>query len=141
MLSRDDDRFCTVIDQLTRSGDDWTISMAAGGRISPLPFWWRSPTCRSSRSWMGVFDDASYASTTFPLLPATRLLHTADQAGVDEVRRSSTTIACARRLANMRAHRADGQRRLADVPSSDGIASDDIALVAAVQRPASACLR
>ena len=35
--SREDDRFCTVIlIRLTRTGRDWTVSMAAGGHAPPL---------------------------------------------------------------------------------------------------------
>ena len=62
--NRDDDRFCTVIlIRLTRSLDDWTVSMAAGGHAPPLlfregesvdvPF--------TPGSLMGVFSDATYA--------------------------------------------------------------------------------
>ena len=87
---------------------------------------------------MGVFDDASYASTTFPLLPGDVLLLHTD--GSSEARRGSSFFGDERLQESARRHARTPELMvngvLADVLEfQDGIASDDIALVAvAVQR-------
>ena len=134
--SHEDDRFCTVVlIRLTRSGEEWTVSMAAGGHAPPLlvrrgelddvPF--------EPGSLMGVFEDAHYASTTFPLLPGDVLLLHTD--GSSEGRRGASFFGderlreSARRNARTPELMVNGV--LADVLEfQDGIASDDIALVA-----------
>ncbi|MEO6606509.1 MAG: SpoIIE family protein phosphatase [Aeromicrobium sp.] len=134
--SREDDRFCTVIlIRLTRSLDDWTVSMAAGGHAPPLLV--RDgevgdAPCEPG-SLMGVFEDASYTSTTFPLLPGDVLLLHTD--GSSEGRRGSSFFGDERLQESARKHARTPEQMvngvLADVLEfQDGIASDDIALVA-----------
>ncbi len=134
--SREDDRFCTVIlIRLTRSLDDWVVSMAAGGHAPPLlvrggeledvPF--------TPGSLMGVFDDASYTSTTFSLRAGDMLLLHTD--GSSEGRRGSSFFGDERLRESARRHARTPQLMvngvLADVLEfQDGMASDDIALVA-----------
>lgn len=134
--SRDDDRFCTVVlIRLTREGGDWTVSMSAGGHAPPLlvrageiadvPF--------EPGSLMGVFEDASYTSTTFPLLPGDVLMLHTD--GSSEGRRGAAFFGDERLQESARRHARTPQLMvngvLADVLEfQDGIASDDIALVA-----------
>ncbi|GAA3515060.1 SpoIIE family protein phosphatase [Aeromicrobium panaciterrae] len=138
--SREDDRFCTVVlIRLTREGDDWTVSMSAGGHAPPLlvrdgeiadvPF--------EPGSLMGVFDDASYTSTTFPLLPGDALMLHTD--GSSEGRRGTAFFGDERLQESARRHARTPQLMvngvLADVLEfQDGIASDDIALVAVAVR-------
>ena len=134
--NRDDDRFCTVIlIRLTRSLHDWTVSMAAGGHAPPLliregesvdvPF--------TPGSLMGVFSDATYASTTFSLKGGDMLLLHTD--GSSEGRRGSSFFGDDRLRESARRHARTPELLvngvLADVLTfQDGIASDDIALVA-----------
>lgn len=134
--SREDDRFCTVIlIRLTRTGDEWAVSMAAGGHAPPLlvrkgeldsvPF--------EPGLLMGVFDDAEFTSTTFPLLPGDVLLLHTD--GSSEGRSGSSFFGDDRLRESARRHARTPELMvngvLADVLEfQDGIASDDIALVA-----------
>ena len=134
--SREDDRFCTVIlIRLTRRADEWTVSMAAGGHAPPLLV--RGGEIESvpfeAGSLMGVFDDAEYTSTTFALQAGDALLLHTD--GSSEGRSGASFFGderlrgSARRYARTPELMVNGV--LADVLEfQDGVASDDIALVA-----------
>ncbi len=134
--SHEDDRFCTVIlIRLTRSLDEWTVSMSLAGHAPPLlvrggviedvPF--------EPGSLMGVFDDAEFTTTTFLLRHGdTLLLHTD---GSSEGRRGASFFGDERLRESARAHARTPELMvngvLADVLEfQDGLASDDIALVA-----------
>ncbi len=134
--NREDDRFCTVIlIRLTRARDGWTVSMAAGGHAPPLllrdgdiaevPF--------EPGSLMGVFHDASYTSTSFPLRAADLLLLHTD--GSSEARSGADFFGDDRLQESARRHARTPELVVNGVLSDvlefqDGIASDDIALVA-----------
>ncbi len=140
--NHEDDRFCTVIlIRLTHADDGWVVSMAAGGHAPPLLL--RDGQVESvpfePGSLMGVFEDATYTSTTFPLRPADLMLLHTD--GSSEARRGTEFFGDDRLQESARRHSRTPELVvngvLADVLEfQDGMASDDIALVA-VAVPAS----
>lgn len=139
---REDDRFCTVIlIRLTSSDDGWSVAMSAGGHAPPLLIRGRhvAPVPFEPGSLLGVFEDASYTSTTFDLKAGdTLLLHTD---GATEARHESEFFGDERLKKSVRKHEGSPDLVvngvLADVLTfQDGVASDDIALVAVSVRDA-----
>jgi sigma-B regulation protein RsbU (phosphoserine phosphatase) len=139
--SRDDDRFCTVIlIRLTNGPEGWSVAMASGGHAPPLLVRGRhvAPVPFEPGTLIGVFEDASFTSTTFALKAGdTLLLHTD---GATEARHESDFFGDERLKKSVRRHEGSPHLVvngvLADVLAfQDGRASDDIALVAvSVQR-------
>lgn len=136
MLESDEDRFCTVIlIRLKRDADGWHVAMAAGGHAPPLLVRGRhvAPVPFEPGSLMGVFDDATFTSSTFRLNPGeTLLLHTD---GSTEGRRGSEFFGDDRLHKSVRRHAESASLMVDGVLSDvlefqDGRASDDIALVA-----------
>ena len=133
---REDDRFCTVILIRLTSGDDgWSVAMSAGGHAPPLLVRGRlvDPVPFEPGSLLGVFEDASYTSTTFDLKAGdTLLLHTD---GATEARHAGEFFGDERLKKSVQRHEGSPDLVvngvLADVLTfQDGVASDDIALVA-----------